>query len=167
MSALRVMIAPFLPADLAEVLAIEKVVDPSPWAEPSFRNEIETNNLAHYFTARYESKIVGYAGFWLVIDEAHITKVTTHPDFRRRSIGQQMLRHLLMVAVQKGATRATLELRVSNEAARNLYEKFGFTAAGIRKNYYLDNLEDATIMWSENLSAYAKNTGGIDDLSRH
>lgn len=164
MMLLSVSITPFEVSDLPEVLEIEKIVDPSPWVEPSFRNEIETNKLARYFAARCENiatsaltrgRIVGYGGYWLVIDEAHITKITTHPDFRRKKIGEQLLMHILHDAAKRGATRATLELRVSNEPALKLYEKFGFADAGIRKNYYLDNLEDARIMWRENLNKFS------------
>jgi len=151
MNALKVSISPLEAADIPEVLEIEKTVDPSPWAESSFKHEVETNKLAYYFVARHDGKIVGYAGYWLVIDEVHITKVATHLDFRRQKIGEQLLTHLLESASQQGATRGTLELRESNEPARKLYEKFGFSVSGTRKHYYLDNLENATIMWKETL----------------
>ena len=112
---------------------------------------------------------MGYAGFWLIIparsclaparrsfgaggDEAHITNLAVHPEYRKKKIGERLIRFLLKLAVSRGIKRATLEVRPSNLAAQNLYKKFGFEVGGIKKGYYSDTGEDALIMWNKNLS---------------
>jgi ribosomal-protein-alanine N-acetyltransferase len=91
--------------------------------------------------------IIGYAGLWLILDEAHVTSVAVHPDYRGRRLGELLFNVLIQEAVYLGADRMTLEVRVSNHAARQLYKRLGFVSAGIRKGYYNDNQEDAIIMW--------------------
>lgn len=138
-------------ADIPEIMAIEKATWKTHWPESAFMNELNTNRLAHYFTARHEGKVVGYAGVWIVIDEAHITTLAVHADYRRRKIGEQLLMRLLAASFANGARRATLEVRETNLAAQELYKKFGFTVAGTRKNYYQEDHENAVVMWSGNL----------------
>jgi ribosomal-protein-alanine N-acetyltransferase len=92
--------------------------------------------------------IVGFAGLWLMIDEAHITTIATHPDHRGRGVGELMLAGLIDIGYEIGARHVTLEVRVSNDVAQNLYRKYGFRDAGIRRRYYSDNHEDALIMWT-------------------
>ena len=101
--------------------------------------------------ARLDGRIVGYAGIWLMVDEAHVTTFAVDPDFRRRSIGERLLLAMLDVAIEKGAREATLEVRLSNLAARRLYEKYGFRPVGLRPRYYSDDNEDALIMTTEPL----------------
>ena len=97
------------------------------------------------------SRIVAFAGIWLMLDEAHVTTFAVHPDFRRRSIGERLLLAMLDVAIANGAREATLEVRLSNVAARKLYEKYGFRPVGLRPRYYSDDNEDALIMTTEPL----------------
>ena len=92
--------------------------------------------------------IVGFAGLWLMIDEAHITTIASHPDHRGRGVGELMLGALIDIGYEIGARHVTLEVRVSNHIAQNLYRKYGFRDAGIRRRYYSDNHEDALIMWT-------------------
>lgn len=92
--------------------------------------------------------IIGFAGMWLMFDEAHITTIGVHPDYRGQSLGELLMVHLIVEAVSRGAEMVTLEVRVSNEPAQSLYRKYGFTTEGIRRRYYSDNGEDAYIMWS-------------------
>ena len=96
-----------------------------------------------------EDQILGFAGMWLLADEAHITSIASHKDHRRQGIGEALLISLIEMAIAKKARIITLEARVSNQIAQNLYYKFNFDKLGIRKAYYLDNKEDAVIMSTE------------------
>jgi ribosomal-protein-alanine N-acetyltransferase len=96
-----------------------------------------------------EDIILGFAGMWLLADEAHITSIASHKDHRREGIGEALLISLIEMAMVKHSRIVTLEARVSNQVAQNLYYKFGFDKLGLRKAYYLDNHEDAVIMSTE------------------
>ncbi|HHY68647.1 MAG TPA: ribosomal protein S18-alanine N-acetyltransferase [Bacillota bacterium] len=137
--------------DLDEVLAIENQSYPTPWSRRAFESELKHNLYAHYFVARHEEEIVGYFGMWVILDEAHITNICVNPKYRRQGIGEQMLRFAFDKAKELGASQMTLEVRVSNHAAQNLYRKLGFEERGIRKGYYTDNNEDALIMTKDDL----------------
>jgi ribosomal-protein-alanine N-acetyltransferase len=137
--------------DVGAVQEVENASFPVPWPPNAFRTELTQNRNARYIVARLEGKIVGYAGLWLMVDEAHITTFAVLPDHRRRRIGQRLLQRLFEIADEVGAEWLTLEVRVSNLAAQKLYEKFGFRRAGIRRHYYSDNNEDALIMWTDRL----------------
>jgi ribosomal-protein-alanine N-acetyltransferase len=100
-----------------------------------------------------QASIIGFAGLWLMVDEAHITTIAIHPDYRGRGLGELELASLIDIAIQIGAKWVTLEVRVSNYVAQNLYRKYGFREAGMRQRYYSDNQEDALIMWTEELSS--------------
>lgn len=95
--------------------------------------------------------IVGFAGMWIVFDESHVTTIGVHPDFRGKGLGELMLAHLFLAAMERGADMMTLEVRVSNDSAQALYRKYGFTQQGLRRRYYSDNGEDAYIMWSPSM----------------
>jgi [ribosomal protein S18]-alanine N-acetyltransferase len=97
------------------------------------------------------ANIVGFAGLWLMVDEAHITTIATHPDYRHRGLGELLLVSLFDIAYDIGARQVTLEVRVSNSVAQNLYRKYGFRELGVRRRYYSDNGEDALIMWTEDI----------------
>src|SRR5215471_5764534 len=99
------------------------------------------------------ASIIGFAGLWLMVDEAHITTIAMHPDFRRRGLGEFMLVSLIDIAYDINARWVTLEVRVSNYNAQNLYRKYGFREAGMRHRYYSDNQEDALIMWTEEIAS--------------
>ena len=96
-----------------------------------------------------EVSILGYAGMWIMADEAHVTSIASHKDHRREGIGKTLLISLIELAMAKHARIVTLEARVSNQIAQNLYYKFNFDKLGVRKAYYLDNKEDAVIMSTE------------------
>jgi ribosomal-protein-alanine N-acetyltransferase len=138
-------------ADVAAVQEVETLSFPVPWPPNAFRHELTQNRNAHYIVAESEGKIVGYAGLWLMVDEAHITTFAVHPRYRRRRVGHRMLQRLFEISEEVGAEWLTLEVRVSNLGAQKLYEKFGFRRAGIRRHYYSDNNEDALIMWTDRL----------------
>ena len=137
-------------ADLDAVLAIEVEAFPVPWSAANFRSELGFPGISHLLIAEPEGKpgtVAGYACFSLVVDEAHITNFAIRNAHRRRGVGEQLLQSLLKRARSQGACSATLEVRVSNEAATRLYSKFGFAPAATRKAYYPDNKEDALVMW--------------------
>jgi [ribosomal protein S18]-alanine N-acetyltransferase len=139
--------------DLAEVQAIEHASFSTPWPPNAYRSELETNRLAHYVVARVDGDVVGFAGIWLMVDEAHITTFAVAPGWRRRRIGERLLIAVLDLAVERRANEATLEVRLSNLAARRLYEKYGFRPVGLRPRYYSDDNEDALIMTTERLAS--------------
>ncbi len=104
---------------------------------------------------RNPNPAMGYGGVWLMLDEAHITTLGVSPQYRGKGIGEFLLVGLIDVAMQLGASWLTLEVRVSNEVAQNLYKKYTFKEAGTRKKYYTDNNEDAYIMWSDEITKLA------------
>ncbi len=146
------LVRPMTAGDLPAVQLIERASFTTPWPPQAYRQELETNRLAHYLVALIGDQIVGYGGIWLMVDEAHVTTFAVHPAYRRRRIGERMLIALLDMARDRQAREATLEVRLSNLAARRLYEKYGFRPVGIRPRYYSDNQEDALIMTTEPLA---------------
>ena len=146
-------IEPMALDDLPAVHAIERASFVVPWPDDAYRNEIRTNRLASYVVARAEGEVVGFAGIWVMVDEAHITTFAVHPRWRRRGVGERMLLALLDLSVARRAREATLEVRLSNLPARKLYEKYGFRPVGIRPRYYSDNGEDALIMTTDTLAS--------------
>ena len=152
---IAVRIEPMTLLDLPAVHAIEQASFFPTWPEDAYRNELLTNKLATYLVARLDGVIVAFGGIWLMVDEAHITTFAVEPAWRRRSIGERLLVGLLDAAVARRAREATLEVRLSNVAARRLYEKYGFRPVGIRPRYYSDNGEDALIMTTEPLDGPA------------
>lgn len=137
--------------DIPAVQEVERSSFPVPWPANAFRHELAQNRNARYIVAREGDEVVGYAGLWLMVDEAHVTTFAVLPPHRRRRIGERMLQRLFEIAEEIGAEWLTLEVRVSNIAAQRLYEKYGFRRAGVRRRYYSDNNEDALIMWTDRL----------------
>jgi len=148
---LRVSIEPMGLDDLPTVQAIEEASFTTPWPPHAYRSEIESNRLAQYIVARVGGQVVAYAGMWMMVDEAHVTTFAVHPRWRRQRIGERLLLTLLDLARGRRAREATLEVRLSNLAARRLYEKYGFRPVGLRPRYYSDDNEDALIMTTESL----------------
>ncbi|HEY8395030.1 MAG TPA: ribosomal protein S18-alanine N-acetyltransferase [Thermaerobacter sp.] len=144
-------IAPMTPGDVPLVLAIERRSFPTPWSERAFVSELRDNLYADYIVARFEGRLVGYAGMWCILDEAHVTTIAVDPDFRGRGIGDRLLTALEERALRQGCRRMTLEVRVSNHVAQRLYKRHGFRACGLRPGYYTDNGEDAIVMWRDRL----------------
>ena len=137
--------------DVAAVQDVERVSFPVPWPANAFRHELTQNKNARYLVACEGDHVVGYAGLWLMVDEAHITTFAVHPEHRRLRIGERLLQRLFEIAAAMSAEWLTLEVRASNLPAQRLYEKYGFRRAGVRRRYYSDNNEDALIMWTERL----------------
>jgi len=146
-------IRPMTVADLPAIQRIERASFTTPWPPQAYRQELEANRLAAYLVGTMHDEVVAYGGVWLMVDEAHITTFAVHPRYRRRRIGERLLLSLMDLSVDRHAREATLEVRLSNLAARRLYEKYGFRPVGIRPRYYSDNQEDALIMTTEPLDA--------------
>ena len=141
-----VRIDEMLVADIPAVHAIERRSFTTPWPENAYLEELTRNRMARYVVAKVGDEIVGYAGLWMIVDEGHITTFGVDPSWRRRGIGQRVLLYVTDMSRELGATRMTLEVRVSNTAAQALYGKFGFVETGRRPGYYSDDGEDALVM---------------------
>lgn len=134
--------------DIPDILVIEREAFTMPWTEDAFRNELTHNHFAKYMVMELAGRIIGYAGMWAIVDEAHVTNIALLEAYRGRKWGERLLDELMKTAAYLGMQSITLEVRVSNEVAQNLYRKKGFRPAGTRKGYYSDNREDALIMWA-------------------
>lgn len=166
--------------DVSEVSRVERRCFTNPWPESAYRRELKNPAANHYIILRARvpqvqaedrepqsrrfflplirrpepgssDPIVGFAGMWLLYDEAHVTTIAVAPEHRGRGLGELLLIALFEEALNRGAEWLTLEVRVSNTPAQALYEKYGFTRQGVRRRYYSDNGEDAYIMWSPSM----------------
>ena len=140
-----VSLEPMREEDLAAVLEIDHLSFPSSWSPDSYLRDLRNRN-SHYVVARLAGEIIGYAGMWIMADEAHISTLAVHPSRRRAGLGKRLLSHLLAAARERGASEVTLEVREANAAARSLYESFGFQATGMIAHYYGDTGESAVVM---------------------
>jgi len=136
--------------DAEQVAELDRKCFPTPWSASAYLTEAH-NPSAYYIVAMSDDQLVGFAGMWMIMDETHITTLGVAPELRGRKIGERMLAHLLDEAIHRGARRATLEVRRSNQAAQNLYHKYGFRVAAVRKGYYGNNNEDALVMWVDDM----------------
>jgi ribosomal-protein-alanine N-acetyltransferase len=144
-------VVPMEERDIPQVMAIDRLSFANPWSAESYRYELTDNRAAHFWVLlapapETERQVAGYAGFWLIVDEAHIATLAVHPLWRRRGLGEKLLLLMLRQARELGATLATLEVRAGNQAARHLYGRHGFAEVGRRKRYYQDNGEDALLL---------------------
>ena len=182
LAVLPLAIEPMQPAHILAVMEIEREAFSLPWPERAYRHEITQNELAHYYVLCLRSAgnsptsgsawqrlrqvlqrrlgldeclVLGYGGFWLMYDEAHISTLAVRADLRRQGLGELLLVALLEESHRLGAVCATLEVRVSNLAAQALYARYGFRQAGRRKAYYTDNREDALILTTPDFSSAA------------
>ncbi|MDR1135459.1 MAG: ribosomal protein S18-alanine N-acetyltransferase [Clostridiales Family XIII bacterium] len=155
-----IRIRPAKPGDASRMAELDKICFSQPWSKLAFTSELRENSAAKYFVCVRASRIIGYAGAWAVLDEGHITNVAVHPDFRRQGLAAMLLTELIAYMVKNTETlKFTLEVRISNSGAIELYEKFGFERCGLRKKYYSDTMEDAVIMWR----SWRDGSGGNDD----
>jgi ribosomal-protein-alanine N-acetyltransferase len=141
------------PEDIPAVMDIDRNSFPNPWPENTYRYELRKNPSSHLLViqSRETAQVVGVAGYWLVIDEAHISTFAVHPGWRNRGVGKVLLAAILRQAASLGAGSALLEVRAGNRAAQALYRGFGFRPVGLRKGYYKDNGEDAVLMTAERM----------------
>ena len=136
-----------------DVLAIEERVFPRPWSLALYLSELAQPESRLYSVALANEEVVGYIGCMLIAGEGHITTIGVAPEWQRRHIGMRLLHSAASEARERGATSLTLEVRVSNLGAQELYRAFGFVPAGIRKNYYAEVNEDAIVMWANDVDS--------------
>lgn len=166
-----VRLRPMRLGDVPQVVELDRLCFPTPWPANSYRYELSDNSRSQMFTLsvpgseitthdnglsnwlqrlRFGSvegeRLIGYSGFWHVADEAHISTIGVHPDWRGQSLGELLVFAMLRQSIRLGAQLTTLEVRISNTLAQNLYHKYGFEIVGRRKGYYRDNREDAWLM---------------------
>lgn len=134
--------------DIPSVATLEQVVYDSPWSVRVFYDELALGNR-RYIVAEEDGVVVGYGGMLIVENDAHITTLAVDPEARRQRLGTRLMIALIDAALEVAVGHVTLEVRMSNEGAQALYERFGFTPVGLRKNYYRD--EDALVMWANDI----------------
>ena len=144
----KLIIRDMVSSDVDGVFQVEKNCFEHHWSKGEFEKEMK-NDVANYLVAEIDNKIVGYVGIWFIAGEGNITNVAVHSDYRGKKIGDELIKHLVKKCIENNIFAMTLEVRVSNIVAQNLYKKYGFKLSGIRKEYYSDNKEDAMIMWSQ------------------
>lgn len=147
-----VVVRPMRGSDIEPVSKIERQSFSTAWNTQAYITEL-ANPAAVYMVALVGDVVVGYGGLWVIMDEAHITTIAVIPEMRGRKLGERLLAEMLRVARERGATRATLEVRETNEVAKRLYFKYGFEAVAVRKGYYSDNNENADILWINDMEA--------------
>lgn len=137
--------------DIDGVLVVEEQSFTTPWSRAGFVAEMK-NELSHYLVMVHHGQIIGYAGMWIIVDEAHVTNVAIVPEYRGQKLGEKLMSALIEHAKNRGALSMTLEVRASNAVAQAMYAKFGFVSRGVRRKYYTDTQEDALIMWCDHLA---------------
>jgi [ribosomal protein S18]-alanine N-acetyltransferase len=149
------------------ISSIERSVFTTPWSEEAFRQEVTFHEAATYlvlcytdrkvletrfprrpWSGREDKSIIGYGGVWLILEQAHVSTLAIRPRWRGKSLGELLFAALIEKAMEAQASTVTLEVRVSNLIAQNLYAKYGLEVVGRRPRYYPDNQEDAWIMCS-------------------
>jgi [ribosomal protein S18]-alanine N-acetyltransferase len=142
-----VQIVPMRRRHLRSVLRIESQVYPRPWTLSLFLSELNLDASRAYYVARVDGAVTGYGGLMFVGEDAHVTTLAVDPARHRTKIGQRLMITLVREALKRGAVNMTLEVRVGNEPAQALYQKFGMAPVGVRKGYYAESGEDAFVMW--------------------
>jgi ribosomal-protein-alanine N-acetyltransferase len=139
-------------AALDEVAALEAASFTNPWSREMLARDLRNADVARVYVLRNpEGNLLAFCACWLVIDELHINTLAVKVEARRRGLATRLLRFVLREASAAGATRATLEVRRSNEAALNLYQRLGFEVRAIRPRYYSQPVEDGLVLWSNKL----------------
>jgi ribosomal-protein-alanine N-acetyltransferase len=140
------------PAEIDAVLEIENASFTNPWTRDMYLAELRSEGVSFIFLARDKwRRPVGFCACWRVVDELHINNLAVLPEHRRHGVASALLLHVMAEGVRLGAKSATLEVRRSNEPARRLYERFGFSVVGIRRDYYTNPVEDALVLRREDL----------------
>ena len=156
------IVRPMTKRDIARVYEIEVQSFRSPWSKLSLLGELR-NDVARYYVAVEEGRVVGYGGMWLLFDEAHITNVAIAPENRGQHLGRYLLYGMMQAAHERGAEKMTLEVRETNQRAQNLYYSFDFTKQGFRKRYYEDTGEGALLLWNDDLGSTLEKNACIRD----
>lgn len=136
--------------DLDDIIRIESLSFTRPWTREMYLSELEHRDVSFFYIARDAvGEAIGFCSCWRVLDEVHINNLAVLPELRRGGVGSALLERVLADGAAKGAPRATLEVRRSNDAALRLYEKFGFAVTAVRRGYYTHPDEDALVLWRE------------------
>ena len=159
----RIIIRPMQEDDLDAVMVIDRLSFSLPWPESAYRHDLFDNSNALLRVAEDSDNqsrglILGLIDVWLILDEAHIATIAVHPDYRNQGIATKLIEAVLLEAEGKGACKAMLEVRTSNQAAQTLYQKFGFQVVHRRRKYYIDNKVDALLMNLDNLTEWVKSS---------
>ncbi|MGH8986122.1 MAG: ribosomal protein S18-alanine N-acetyltransferase [Acidimicrobiia bacterium] len=162
--ALVVDVAPMRRRHVRSVLRIENQVYPRPWSMSLFLSELALRSTRAYFVARVGRDVVGYGGVMLTGDDGHVTTIAVDPAWQRHQIGTRLLLALAREAIERDASSLTLEVRLSNKGAQELYRRFAFGPVGVRKNYYAETNEDALVMWAHEVdrAVYSELLDGIE-----
>jgi ribosomal-protein-alanine N-acetyltransferase len=162
--ALTVHVSPMRRRHVRAVLRIEEQVYPRPWSMSLFLSELALRTTRAYFVARVGREVVGYAGLMMTAEDGHVTTIAVDPRWHRHKIGTRLLIGLAREAIGRGAENLTLEVRLSNKGAQDLYRRFGFSPVGVRKGYYQETNEDALVMWVHevNTTEYAALLDGLE-----
>lgn len=150
---LTVEIVPMHRRHLRSVLRIEERVSPRPWSQTLFLSELAMAQSRCYVVARVGRRVVGFGGLMIVADDAHITTIAVDPEWHRRQIGTRVMLALARAAVARDVRNVTLEVRVGNDSAQGLYQRFGLAPVGVRKGYYQETSEDALVMWVHDIDS--------------
>lgn len=133
-------------ADLATVVALEASLQPMPWSEGMFRDELAAEHRTYLV---FGDPVVAFGGVMVIGEEAHITNLLVAPASRRQGVGRRLMADLIRAAIAQGARHVTLEVRADNQAARRLYSRLGLVPVGVRSRYYGD--DDALVMWAHDI----------------
>ncbi len=158
----RLTITNARPGDLPALVAIEQVSFPTPWSRASLAEEMKRPWSIFRILRGPEGEVRAYLNYWVVYDELHVLNIATHPDHRRRGYARILLEEMLRLAHQNAAREVHLEVRPSNQAARRLYERLGFTQVGVRPGYYPDTGEDA-LLYGFTVSRDSEDGNGDED----
>jgi ribosomal-protein-alanine N-acetyltransferase len=139
--------------DVPAVVELDRRSFSLPWPERSFRFELTDNPASRCWVAELDGQVIGMIVVWLIVEEAHVATLATHPDYRRQGIGKRLLAQTLIELMREGARSSFLEVRASNVPAQAMYRKFGYEVTGRRRRYYRDNDEDAILMSLDSLRA--------------
>lgn len=159
LEAVQPRVRPMTAEDVEAVYDVDVRSYTLPWSERAYRYELSQNPNARLFVAEMpdeqnHTRVVGMVVTWIILDEAHIGTIATHPQYRRNGVAEALLQQALVDARQHGAQQAFLEVRRGNLPAQGLYLKFGFAFTGVRPRYYQDNQEDALLMTLESLEVF-------------
>jgi ribosomal-protein-alanine N-acetyltransferase len=159
-----VVITPMRRRHVRSVLRIEEQVYPRPWTSSLFLSELALRTTRAYFVARIGRDVVGYAGVMVSFEDSHVTTIAVDPAWQRHGIATRLLVALVRESLVRGAQHMTLEVRMSNKGAQDLYRRFGFAPVGVRKNYYPETNEDALVMWAHDVDSpeYARLLAGLE-----
>ena len=154
MNKLTLQLESLKPEHLEQVVALDQTCLGGLWNHSGYQREIDSpNSTALVLNLVPQNQIIGLGCFWAILAEAHLTMIVIEPDYQGQGLGQLLLCSLLDQAIKQKLERATLEVKVSNQIALNLYEKFGFKIAGTRKGYYQKTQEDALILWQNGINS--------------